>query len=107
MIDLTNPLYTAASSYDARRSGTGSITRPNHLGQPFPRGYRRTYVHADAEPVAVLAKRVYGFAKAVSCPIVARKPAHAIRKNPARLKRRLLEAMVAIQKSGTLIEVFM
>lgn len=59
MIDHTIPFFTEAASYDARRSGSGSVARPHHLGQPFPKPHRRTYGHDVAVPVSALAKRVF------------------------------------------------
>jgi len=59
MIDHTIPFFTEAASYDARRSGSGSVARPYHLGQPFPAPHRRTYARDVAVPVSALAQRVF------------------------------------------------
>ncbi len=73
MIDLTSFFYTAAASYDSRRSGSGAISRPDRLGQPFPSPHRRPYVHGAGLSVAEVTRRVYGTMEAP-----ARQPALAV-----------------------------
>ncbi|QCO07394.1 hypothetical protein [Azospirillum argentinense] len=60
MTDFSSPFFTEAASYDVRRSGSGSVSRPSCLGQPFPEVHRRPFQPGQHPTVAALYRRVYG-----------------------------------------------
>ncbi|NUB05783.1 hypothetical protein FW320_06285 [Azospirillum sp. Vi22] len=60
MTDFSSPFFTEAASYDVRRSGSGSVSRPSCLGQPFPEVHRRQFHPGQHPTVADLYRRSYG-----------------------------------------------
>lgn len=59
MTDETSPFWTDRGSFAARRSGAGSVSMPQSLGQPFPSLHCNPYHPQQRPTLQDLASRIY------------------------------------------------